>query len=413
MEAFLVIARISWRSIWRNRRRTWITVSAITFGLTLAIIFISLGDGAYKQLIDEACRLQGGHLTLEHRDYRDAPSIDLVVSGVAQVRSKLEALDNVKSTKILVVGQGVVKSASGAVGVAIMGVDPTIEAATSPLAHKITNGKYLQEGDRNKVVIGTKLAKNLNLETGKKLVITTSNASGELVEELCRVKGTFELGSDEIDMYTIQIPIEFSRVLFGLDVDEATQIGVMLQDPEKRTIAVEAAKSFAPNSIASRTWEEIMPALAGYIRVDRGGNLIFQGVIIFLSLFTIFNTILMSVLERTRELAIQLALGTSVSQLRLQIIFESSLLGALGSTLGVVSGGALSYWMKMEGLDMSRFIKEGVDVSGFSVNSVIYADVTVNLLVSLWLLVFFSTAMLSLIPGRHISRISVQDVLRK
>ena len=121
----------------------------------------------------------------------------------------------------------------------------------------------------------------------------------------------------------------------------------------------------------------------------------------------------MSVLERTRELAIQLALGTSVSQLRLQIIFESSLLGALGSTLGVVSGGALSYWMKMEGLDMSRFIKEGVDVSGFSVNSVIYADVTVNLLVSLWLLVFFSTAMLSLIPGRHISRISVQDVLRK
>ena len=324
MEKFALIFRISWRSIWRNRRRTWITVSAIAFGLALAVFFIAFGDGVYNQLIDDATRMQGGHFTLEHPDYREAPAVDLFVGGVSGLRERLEGLDGVLGTKALVLGQGVARSGHGAVGVSVMGVEPSLEAASSPLAGGIVDGSYLEEGDGRKVVLGAKLARRLELRTGKKLVIATNDASGEIVEELFRVKGTFEIGADEVDAYLVQIPLESARRLYGLGQEDATQVGVLLSDPGRRPAVMAAARELLPAGVALRTWEEVMPELANYIRVDRGSNLVFQGIIVFLSLFTIFNTILMSVLERTRELAMQLALGVSASLLRLQVVVEST-----------------------------------------------------------------------------------------
>ena len=412
MEKFALIFRISWRSIWRNRRRTWITVSAIAFGLALAVFFIAFGDGVYNQLIDDATRMQGGHFTLEHPDYREAPAVDLFVGGVSGLRGRLEGLDDVLGTKALVLGQGVARSGHGAVGVSVMGVEPSLEAASSPLAGGIVSGSYLEEGDGRKVVLGAKLAQRLELRTGMKLVIATNDASGEIVEELFRVKGAFEVGSDEVDAYLVQIPLESARRLYGLGEEEATQVGVLLSDPGRRPAVMAAARELVPAGVALRTWEEVMPELANYIRVDRGSNLVFQGIIVFLSLFTIFNTILMSVLERTRELAMQLALGVSASLLRLQVVVESALLGALGSTLGVLLGGGLGWWMQAEGLDISRFYGDDIDVSGFALDTMVYADVTVGFLASMWLLVFAATVLLSLVPGRQISRIPVADVLR-
>ena len=412
MEKFAVIFRISWRGIWRNRRRTWITLSAIAFGLALAVFFIAFADGVYNQLIDDATRMQGGHFTLEHPHYREAPAVDLFVGGVSGLRARLEGLDGVLGTKALILGQGVAKSGSGAVGVSVMGVEPAIEAGASPIAGRMVTGSYLEEEDGRNIVVGSGLAKRLEVRTGRKLVIATNNASGEIVEELFRVKGTFEVGSDEVDAYLVQIPLEFARRLYGLGTDDATQVGVLLSGPGRRPAAMAAAREFVPRGVVLRTWEEVMPELANYVRVDRGSNLIFQGIVVFLSLFTIFNTILMSVLERTRELAMQLALGVSAALLRLQVVVESALLGALGSTLGILLGGGLGYWMQAAGLDISRFYGEDIDVSGFALDTMVHADVTVELLLSMWLLVFAATVLLSLIPGRQISRIPVADVLR-
>ena len=412
MEKLALVFRISWRSIWRNRRRTWITISAIAFGLALAVFFIAFGDGVYNQLIDDATRMQGGHFTLEHPRYREAPAVDLSVNGVSRLRARLEALDGVRGTKALVLGQGVARSGHGAAGVSVMGVEPALEAAASPIAGRMVTGAYLEEEDRRRVVIGTGLAKRLELRTGRKLVLGTNDAAGEIVEELFRVKGTFEVGADEVDAYLVQIPLDSARRLYGLGDDDATQVGVLLSDAGRRPAAMAAARDLLPAGVAVRSWEEVMPELADYVRVDRGSNLVFQGIIVFLSLFTIFNTILMSVLERTRELAMQLALGVSASLLRLQVVVESALLGALGSTLGVALGGGLGWWMQTEGFDISRFYGDDIDVSGFALDTMVYADVTAELLASMWLLVFSATVLLSLIPGRQISRIAVADVLR-
>ncbi len=408
-----MVCRLAWRSIWRNRRRTLITVVSIGFGLGLALFFISWGEGIYSQMIDQVCRMQAGHITLENPEYREAPAVDLIIDDLAGLRSEIEGWPEVDSTKLLVLGQGIAKSAAGNVAAAITGVEPSVESRTSPLARNIVEGTYLDERDRNLVVVGSELARRLNLKVGKKLVITTNDVSGMLVDELCRVKGIFKTGSDELDAYVIQATIGFARRVFRMPKSAATQMAVILKNADEQEEILARIGGILPGSpIVALPWQKVLPEVASYIKVDKGSNWVFQGILIFLILFTIFNTLLMSVLERQREFAVLLAIGTNPATLRFQIFMESVYLGLIGVFLGVALGAAASYTVNIWGIDLSTFLKEGVTVSGFALSTRIYTKLTPKILVALSAIVFGATLILSLIPMRRVSRVSIVDELR-
>ena len=408
-----MIPRLAWRSIWRNRRRTLITVLSIGFGLACTVFFIAIGEGVYAQLIDQVVRMQAGHITMENPGYRDAPAVDLWVKAPESLRSHIERLPQVERTKLIIMGQGIARSGSGDVSATLMGIEPSVELDTSPLVRHIVAGRYLNDDDGPWVVIGSELAKRLKLAVGKKMVLTTNDAAGNLVDELCRVRGIFETGSVEIDGYFIQAPIDFARRLFGLPEEGATQLGVVLRIPEAQaSILREVRLMVADQDIAVLPWQEVIPEIASYIKLDKGSNWIFQAILVFLILFTIFNTILMSVLEREREFAVLLALGTRPVQLRLQILMESAYLGLIGCGLGLLVGG-LAAWAAQEwGIDLRSLLEEGFTISGFAVSAKMHARVTTGLLLGTAGLVFGATLILSLIPMHRAARLSIVDQLR-
>jgi len=408
-----MIARLAWRSIWRNRRRTLITVFSIGFGLACTVFFIAIGEGVYAQLIDQVVRLQAGHITLEHPSYRDAPAVDLWIKAPESLRSRIERLPQVERTKLIIMGQGIARSGSGDVSATLMGIEPSVELDTSPLVRHIVAGRYLNEDDGPWVVIGSELAKRLKLKVGKKMVLTTNDAAGNLVDVLCRVRGIFETGSVEIDGYFIQAPIDFARRVFGLPEEGATQLGVILRVPEaQESVLHEVRLMVAEQDIAVLPWQEVIPEIASYIKLDKGSNWIFQAILIFLILFTIFNTILMSVLEREREFAVLLALGTKPVQLRLQILMESAYVGLIGCTLGLLVGGLAAWAAQVWGIDLRSLLEEGFTISGFAVSAKMHARVTAGLLLGTAGLVFGATLILSLIPMHRASRLSIVDQLR-
>ena len=408
-----MIARLAWRSIWRNRRRTLITVLSIGFGLACTVFFIAIGEGVYAQLIDQVVRMQAGHITMENPGYRDAPAVDLWVKAPESLRSQIERLPQVERTKLIIMGQGIARSASGDISATLMGIEPSVELDTSPLVRHIVAGRYLNDDDGPWVVIGSEFAKRLKLAVGKKMVLTTNDAAGNLVDELCRVRGIFETGSVEIDGYFIQAPIDFARRLFGLPEESATQLGVVLRIPEAQEVILrEARLMVAEQDIAVLPWQEVIPEIASYIKLDKGSNLIFQAILVFLILFTIFNTILMSVLEREREFAVLLALGTKPVQLRLQILMESAYLGLIGCALGLLVGGLAAWAAQVWGIDLRSLLEEGFTISGFAVSAKMHARVTTGLLLGTAGLVFGATLILSLIPMRRATRLSIVDQLR-
>jgi ABC-type lipoprotein release transport system permease subunit len=374
-----------------------ITVLSIGFGLACTVFFIAIGEGVYAQLIDQVVRLQAGHITMENPRYRDAPAVDLWVKAPESLRSHIERLPQVERTKLIIMGQGIARSGSGDVSATLMGIEPSVELDTSPLVRHIVAGRYLNDDDGPWVVIGSELAKRLKLAVGKKMVLTTNDAAGNLVDVLCRVRGIFETGSMEIDGYFIQAPIDFARRLFGLPEEGATQLGVVLRIPEAQaSILREIRLMVAEQDIAVLPWQEVIPEIASYIKLDKGSNWIFQAILVFLILFTIFNTILMSVLEREREFAVLLALGTRPAQLRFQIFMESAYLGLIGCGLGLLVGG-LAAWAAQEwGIDLRSLLEEGFTISGFAVSAKMHARVTTGLLLGTAGLVFGATLILSL-----------------
>jgi len=411
-----MVLRLAWRSVWRHRRRTIITIASIGLGLAVVIFSLTLAEGMYRQLIDDAVRMQAGHVTLEAADYRDAPSVDLRVGGVTALRERIARVPGVEATKLLVLGQGVGSTGRDSSGVSLVGVEPDVERHTSPLAKHVIAGSWFEDeavAATPKVLIGSLLAERLDLQPGKKLVLTSNDAAGNLVETLFRVQGVFQAGTEEIDGYLVLAPIDAARRVFGLGADEATQLGVVVDDPDDVDQVQRAVRAAVPDAgVAVLPWREVIPELWGFMQIDRVSNRVFHGLLLVLILFTIVNTILMSVLERRREFAVQMALGTAPRQLCQQLLGEAAVLGVLGCTLGIALGGGIASVIAARGWDLTSLYGDGMNISGFAVDPVIHSHVSLGLLLRLALLVFGATVASSLPAMGRAVRVPLAEVLR-
>jgi putative ABC transport system permease protein len=244
-------------------------------------------------------------------------------------------------------------------------------------------------------------------------VLTTNDVHGNLVDELVRVKGIFESGSTAIDGHLVQVPIGFARRVFAVPETAATQVGVVLENPGAQAALVRRITALvAGRRVAVRPWQEVLPEVASYIRLDRGSNWIFQALLMVLILFTMFNTVLMSVLERQREFAMLLALGTRPSEVRWQVFAETVYLAALGCAMGAAAGGAAAGALQVWGLDLRTFYAHGVTISGFAIDPILHARVTTGVLGNTTAIVFAAILALALVPMRQATRLRIVDWLR-
>lgn len=407
-----MLRRLAWRSLWRQRRRTLLSVTSIGLGLSFAIFLIATCEGIYHQVVQDALKMQTGHLTLEHPGYREAPALELYIRGVSELQQRLKGIAGVIWSKPLIQGQGVAKSGAASVGIAVMGVAPNLEKNLSPLPRFLVSGRYLSEGDDVGVVVGGHLARQLQVTPGRKLVLSTNNTKGELVEELVQVRGIFQTGSEEIDAYMVQTTLALARRLFGLPPDGATQVGVFLRQMEDQPQVLQELRNVVQGQpIAVRPWQEVHPELDAHIRMDRSVNWIFQGLLLVLILFSIFNTLLMSVLERQREFAVLLALGTSPRLLKAQVFLETFFLTLMACLLGLALGGGVTGAIQTWGWDVS-FLLGQINFSGIAVATRVHARVTLPLLLWTSGLILSATLLLSFIAIRRLNRISLAETLR-
>jgi len=411
----LLITKIGWRSIWRNKRRTLISLFSIIIGTGIPIFFVCIAWGFYAGLINDVSRLMSGHITYEHVKYRNSPSNDLWVDDIQKINETLNSNAEVLSTKQIINLQGVAHTAKGSVGISLMGIEPEKEITISFLPETVIEGNYLSKEDGRWVVVGDQLAKNLNISVGKKFVFTTNDIKGELVEELFRVKGIFKTGSKEIDGHFVQSDIEIARKIAGLGSDDVSQLGIIVKNPDTHeSLIKDLQKSLAKNNGVFLSWQKIMPDVATTIRMDRTAISSFMIMLVVIVLFTMFSTILMSTLERKREFASLLALGTQQIELKLQIFFETFIFGIIACPLGSLLGVGFAKWA--EGFDIMSIFEdvnpEDMEIGGFGMDTVITPFFSTSLILQISISFFLAVLLLSVFPIYLISRISITDELR-
>lgn len=373
---------LAWRNLWRQPRRTLLTLSSIAFGTLFAWLFTGIGDSNWREMIDLAARMGGGHVTLQHAEYLELPTLSRSVSQTSLLIAL--AADDPEVVRVVtrISGNLVLASAARSQGAGFIAFDPAVEdAATLSLLEAVAEGKPWAGAAPGGIVLGVKLAERLRVEIGNKVVYTVTDKHGEIVQEAVRVVGLLRTGAPTVDRRLALLPIGVMRASLGYAPDEAGQVAVFLKDQRAADrVAMRLATRIAEQGggdVAAIAWHELQPELAGFIAMKVGGTWVMEVIIMLLVAAGIFNTIFVSVMERMREFGILRAIGWSPGQLGSLVMAESVWLAVIGLAGGLLITAWPYGYLNTVGIDLLQAVGIGADaeVAGIALTTVMHADI--------------------------------------
>jgi ABC-type lipoprotein release transport system permease subunit len=365
------LATMAWRNLWRNSRRTYITLSAIVFGVFLSVILMAMQDQNWADMIRLAARLGAGHVTFQHPDYLDSPALSRPVRGTDEL-TRLAA-DNPRVIRVVerITGFNMLSTARENVGAGFLAVSPENEdEETLSLLEAVVEGEFFETSEDGGIILGAKLASNLDVELGSKVVYTLTDKEGEIVSGLARVSGIIETGSPSVDGGICLLPIGTVRELIGYGPDEAVQVAAFVDDQRVTDPVAAELASEAPAGVAVLAWHELQPDLAVFIAMKVGGSKVMMLVLAVLVAAGIFNTLFVSVMERLREFGIMLAVGFSPSKLFQLVMIESAWLAVVGlAGAALITIGPYLY-LASTGIDISAVISaDQMEIAGVGMST--------------------------------------------
>ncbi len=406
---------IAWRNVWRRRRRTLITGFSIGFGVLLAAIFTGMAIYMYGNMINASAATGFGHVTFEPIGYSKAPALDKRLSRVDTLREQIVHENGVDAAMERIMGQAMFATASKTVGGMFLAINPQHESAEyNLLIRSLVEGKVFSDKNAGGVVIGKRLAEKLNLRIGKKLVYTTTDVNGEIVSEIARVSGLFVTGVDEIDGGMALFPLRQIQHVLGYHADEATLIAVMLRQQRHAESSRDVFRQkYHDPSIEILSWQQTQPDLAGMITIDAASNYVMQFLIALLIAAGILNTMLMSVLERTREFGVMLAIGLSPKRLFWLVMAESYWMALIGLVIGIVITSPFYWYFDVYGLDFSSLLgDESYTVSNVLIDPVIRMKLHVIHVIAILSAVFGLALLSGIYPAWRAGRVPPVESLR-
>ena len=372
------IAGMAWRNLWRHRRRTGLTLSGIAFGTMLAILFTGMGDSGWTEMINLAARMGFGHVSIQHPEYLETPSLGKTITGTDRIRGQVLGDSEVKRVATRITGHALLATAGQNLGALFLAIDPASEDSDTLSVLKNVAKEDMFDSARSRgILLGERLAENLGVKKGRKVVYTMTDKQGEIVSGLARVRGIIRTGAPSVDAGLCLLPIDTVRALLGYGPDEATLMAVYVDDHRQSAQVAGRLKTMvAPEAIAT-TWRESQPELAGFISMKVFGTLFFEVIIMILVAAGIFNTLFMSVMERLREFGIMMAIGFSPARLFGLVMWESLWLGLVGLATAALVTAIPYYYFTTKGLDASFMIGDSgsMEVSGVAMEPVFYVDI--------------------------------------
>ncbi|MEW6442596.1 MAG: FtsX-like permease family protein [bacterium] len=410
----MMLLKMAWRNLWKNRRRTLITMSMISIGFGLAMISMGLGDGGHNQMIRNAVRLGSGNLTVEHEDYVEEPTNDKLLADSAALAEEVRRMQGIRNVSERILVLGLIYTAENSVGLVIFGVDPANDMMRDSLEPKIVEGTYLKSEDARGIVMGADLARKLKVAVGGKAVITAQDASGQISSQLVRVQGIYRTGIEELDGYFAEINLGLGRALLGIP-HGATQLAVFLENEKEQARIkkeLEPLVSSEP-TVAVFDWQEVMPELVLFVNMDNAFNYIFLGIILVIVALGILNTILMSVLERTREFGLMAALGLAPGGLVGLVVLETTLLALVALGAGSILGFAGHLYLARHGLDIGAASQEQMSAAGVAIDPIIYSQLAPERFFLLLGIAFWVTILVGIYPAVRAARVDPVRAMTK
>ena len=406
---------MAWRNLGRNRRRTMLTLASIAFGVFLAIISMAAQDRNWQEMIDLGARMGGGHVTVQHPEYLDTPSLSRTVAGTGALMEAAAGEPEVTRAVDRIAGQLMVSTARESYGAAFIAFDPEAEdSATLSYLEAVSEGGMFAADDPTGMVLGARLAQNLGAEIGDRVVYTATDRGGEIVAGLGRVTGLVRTGSPSIDVGVVLLPIAAARDVLGFAPDEATEVALFIDDHRESEALAARLQEELGDEAAAIPWFEGRPDLYAFIAMKVGGGVVMVVIIALMVAAGIFNTVFVSVMERLREFGIMMAVGFSPAKLFRLVVYESVWLGVIGLIVAaLVTIGPYLYLSRI-GIDMGAYLGDAAstEISGVAMATQlkfgIYPENTIRIVV----LAFIAVVLAGIYPAWRAGRVEPVESIR-
>lgn len=411
------LLQIAWRNLWRNTRRTVVTISMIACAATVVLGLQAWTAGIFSQITEVMIRNQLGHAQISHAEYPGArgmhdtvPDADARVAALAQVPGVEGAAGRLH-------GAALAGAGDEAAGVRLLGVDPSLEKGVSNVYRTVRSGRWLGDVPAQEAVVGAALARALRVEPGSELLVVTQAADGSLGNTLLTVVGVFRSGSTALDRSGVVVHLADLQDLLVLpgQVHEITVVGdaEALAEPLSLPPFDAALVAALPgDELVVRTWAEIDPAIAEQIAAyDQVGSVMLV-VVFAVAALGVLSTMLMSVYERTRELGLLLALGLKPRLVVALVVGEALFLGVASALAGLVFGGALMAWLVVHGIDFTRWLPDGLAAGGLTLGPLFHGKAEVGGVVRVVVACIAMPALAALLPAFRAARLRPVVALR-
>lgn len=374
-----MIGKLALRNITRNRWRSALTIAGVAVGVAILIWMNGYLMGFHDEMIRGATATELGQVQIADSDWVETPSARHTFDATAEFIGQVEAVDGVEAVSPRATLFGLVGDEERSVVARIMGVDPEREAATTVVEDGVKQGRWLgatppEYPAPREVVLGIKLAEQIDANVGDELVAFFEASDGSLGNELLNVVGIVKAGSSSIDRQGVYMHIKDLQIGAAME-GRYHQIAVRIANPNRAPeVAEQIGASIGREDLTVRSWEVIMPEIKSMVEVMKNSDIVMYIFVYILVAFGLFNAQRMSALERRREFAMMMAIGVTPRQLFLTVLLETVLIALAGAMAGAIIGSAATWYFVVNGLDLAAFSggELNLELMGISFNNVMH-----------------------------------------
>lgn len=400
--------RLAWRNVWRNKTRSFIIMASVAIGLFAGLFVLGLYQGMMRERVRTVIDTEVAHLQIHHPQFKEDYD-PIFTLDESRIKLGLEQTVGIKAIANRSVTQGMLATTTGSSGVQINGIDPQEENAVSLLKGKIKEGEELDTSKKNGILIGKKLADKMKLKIGSKLVLTFTDKESNVTAGAFRVSGIYQTINTPLDERNVFVNRSTLNSYLGIE-NTSHEVAILLErDEDLENVKKSLQDQFPEYSI--KTWKENSPETDLMVSTINQYSSIIIGIIMIALAFGIINTMLMSVIERTREIGMLTALGMNRRKVFVLILTETVILTIIGVPIGImVSWFSIQYFSKV-GIDISSFSEQAMSSFGFT--SMIYPEFPFASLLMVMIIVISTALISALFPSLKAIKLQPADALRQ
>lgn len=399
--------KLAWRNVWRNTRRTVVTIAAAALALTMIIFYTGLVDGYLESLEDTVVELEIGDAQVMPRGYRESPALDKTVTFNEETVAALADLDVLASPRLLATGLGA--STENSAPVSLFGLDVEADAEVSKIGERVAAGNWLEAGGSG-LVLGSRLAEQLGLSIGDSLKVRSQSLDGAPVDVDLEVRGILKNVSDRVDRTGVFMTHSTFREHMRFDGDAHL---VLLHFPDTANLEEKrdaVAGVFDGESTEVLTWKEIAPSMASMLESAQGAMAVMMGIVYIAVAIVVLNAMLMAVFERTKEFGILKALGYGPGKVLRLILLETAIQAGIAVSAGVLISLPINAYMVNTGLDLSN--AGNLSVGGLALDPIWKSQITLETYTTPATALVFIIALAVVYPALRAAFIQPLDALR-